>query len=935
MPLSWNEIRQNAVRFARDWAEESREEAEAKSFWDAFFAVFGLQRRLVATFEEPVRKLNGQYGYIDLFWPGVMLAEHKSGGKSLDKAESQAFRYIQDMGRERGFEELPRYVILSDFRRIALYDLEPDPQLDLPLFESRQYYKIEFPLKELPKRLHEFAFIAGYKQHRVTEEAPINIKAVEILGNLHDALAEGGYKGHDLERFLVRILFCLFAEDTGLFEPDTFKLYLANATRGDGSDLGIHLARLFEVLDTPREDRQKNLDELLAAFPYVNGALFRERLKFADFNRAMRDALVACTAFSWSKISPAVFGSLFQGVMDAKERRQVGGHYTSERDILKVINPLFLDGLRAEFERCGQSKNQLRQFQEKLGRLRFFDPACGCGNFLVITYRELRLLEIEVLKTIYDLDKPGAVFQELDVLGLSKLRMDVYHGIEIQEWPARIAEVAMWLMDHQMNMRLAEAFGQYFVRLPLKESAKIHVGNALRLDWKDVLPPDQCSYVLGNPPFIGKKEQDSEQKADMDMVWKGVAGSGVLDYVTAWYRRAAEYIQGTAVKVAFVSTNSISQGEQVSVLWGTLLSQYRIKIHFAHRTFPWESEARGKAHVHVVIIGFGLGDTPHKYIFDNDRGTRYSSVSSVKNISPYLIEGNDVLVYKRMHPLSSVPEMDFGSKAADFGHLVLSEEERSDLISKYPFTESWIRPFLGSEEFINGRIRFCLWLKNVSPSELRQCPVVLERMELCRSERAKSVDANTRRWSAFPSLFQADRQPDTDYLVVPKVSSERRLYVPLGFMSPYYITNPSILVVPNAKIYHFGVLSSYMHMAWMRQVCGRLESRYQYSNTIVYNNFPWPESPTDKQRGMVETLAQAVLDVRAKYPLSTLADLYDPLTMPPDLVKAHAALDRAVDQCYRPQPFTTDRQRVEFLFALYERLAAPLLPETKKTGRRK
>ncbi|MDX9794823.1 MAG: class I SAM-dependent DNA methyltransferase, partial [Kiritimatiellia bacterium] len=431
MPISWNEIRQNAIRFSREWSEEHREDAEAKSFWDEFFPVFGMRRRLLATFEEPVRKINGQYGYIDLFWRGKLLAEHKSRGLSLDKAESQAFSYIQDLAREHRNSDLPRYVILSDFDRIALYDLEPEEQLDLPLFEARHYSKTEFPLKELHKHIHEFAFIAGYQQHRVREEDPINIKAVEILGDLHDALAEGGYAGHDLERFLVRILFCLFADDTGLFEPDTFTLYMENRTAKDGSDLGLHLARLFEVLDTPPERRQKNLDELLAAFPYVNGELFKERLGFADFNRAMRDALMACTNFDWSRISPAIFGSLFQGVMDPKERRQTGGHYTSERDILKVINALFMDALRAEFEKARRSKAMLKQFHERLGKLRFFDPACGCGNFLVITYRELRLLEIEVLKALFG----GEVQLQLNVNELSRVDVDAYTGIEIQEWP--------------------------------------------------------------------------------------------------------------------------------------------------------------------------------------------------------------------------------------------------------------------------------------------------------------------------------------------------------------------------------------------------------------------------------------------------------------------------------------------------------------------
>lgn len=897
MPISWNEIRQNAIRFSREWSEEHREDAEAKSFWDEFFAVFGMRRRLLATFEEPVRKINGQYGYIDLFWRGVMLAEHKSRGKSLDKAESQAFSYIQDIAREQRHADLPRYVILSDFDRVALYDLEPDEQLDLPLFEARHYRKTEFPLKELHKHIQEFAFIAGYKQHRLREEDPINIKAVEILGDLHDALAEGGYAGHDLERFLVRILFCLFAEDTGLYEPETFTLYIENKTAKDGSDLGLHLARLFEVLDTPPERRQKNLDELLAAFPYVNGELFKERLGFADFSRAMRDALVACTNFNWSRISPAIFGSLFQGVMDPKERRQTGGHYTAERDILKVINALFMDDLRAEFEKARRSKAMLRQFHEKLGKLRFFDPACGCGNFLVITYRELRLLEIEVLKALFG----GEVQLQLNVNELSRVDVDAYTGIEIQEWPARIAEVAMWLMDHQMNMRLSEAFGQYFVRLPLRKSARIVLGNALRLDWRAILPPDQCSYVLGNPPFIGKHYQTAEQKADMAAVFGGFKNIGDLDYVTCWHYRAADYIQDTAIVVGFVSTNSITQGEQVPLIWGLLFGK-RVKIHFAHRTFQWQSEARGKAHVHVVIIGFATFDIPVKRLFDYDSGNGAATVSEVANISPYLTAGSDSFVTKRQSPLSPVPEMRCGNKPSDGGNLILTDEEKAALIAAEPGAAKFIRRFAGSEEFINGSTRWCLWLQDAEPNDLRDLPLVMERVDKVREFRKKSTAAPTRNAAQTPALFFYRSQPTTAYILIPEVSSERRKYIPMGIALPSLIVSNKCFIIPTADRYLFGVLLSTMHMAWMRQVGGRLKSDYSYSGSMVYNTFPWSEKPTAKQKAAVTAKAQAVLDARAKHPLSNLADLYDPLAMPEDLVKAHADLDRAVDACYRRRP---------------------------------
>lgn len=611
MPLSWNEIRHRAIAFSKEWTGVKSEQAEKQTFWNEFFDVFGIRRRVVASFEEPVKKISGDYGYIDLFWPGIVLIEHKSLGKDLGKAESQAFRYIQDLAREGREKEIPRYVIVSDFARIALHDLEPEDQRSLPLFENRRVATLEFSLGEFHKHIHEFAFIPGYKQHKFKEQDPINIEAVEIMGRLHDALEAGGYSGHQLERFLVRILFCLFADDTGIFERESFKLYLLNRTTEDGTDLGQGLARLFDVLNTPPEKRQKNLDETLAAFAYVNGELFAENLGFADFNREMRNALLACTAFDWSRISPAIFGSLFQAVMEPKERRQIGGHYTNERDILKVVRSLFLDDLRAEFGRAKTSRAELKRFHEKLASLHFLDPACGCGNFLVITYRELRLLEIEVLKLIHRADQP-----KLDIQELSLVDVDAFYGIEISEWPARIAEVAMWLMDHQMNILLSEAFGQYFVRLPLKKSPTIACNNALRLDWKTVLPPVRCDYVLGNPPFVGKKARSAEQQTDMDLIFGDVKGTGILDYVCCWYLRAAQYIQHTQIRVCFVSTNSITQGEQPGVLWPILFRGLGLKIHFAHRTFTWESEARGKAHVHVVIIGFGAFDTQDKQIYD-------------------------------------------------------------------------------------------------------------------------------------------------------------------------------------------------------------------------------------------------------------------------------------------------------------------------------
>jgi hypothetical protein len=670
----------------------------------------------------------------------------------------------------------------------------------------------------------------------------------------------------------------------------------------------------------------------------------------------MREALLECCGKDWDEISPAIFGSLFQSIMQPKERRQIGAHYTSERDILKVARSLFLDDLRAEFEARKKDKStgriaRLEEFHKKLCNLRFLDPACGCGNFLVITYRELRQLELETLQELYG----GAHGTErgtqkeltLDEINrLSAVDVHQFYGIEIEEWPARIAEVAMWLMDHQMNVKISEAFGQLYQRLPLKKSPHIHCANALRKDWREVLPPEQCSYILGNPPFVGKKEQNTAQKADMALVWGDEDGAGVLDFVTCWYVKAADYIKGTRIVVGLVSTNSISQGEQVGVFWRGLRKRNTLHIHFAHRSFAWMSEARGKAHVHVVIIGFAAFDVANKIIFEYPSSKAEPLRVTAKRINPYLADAADVLLFKRGKPISEVAEINYGSMANDrrkkdkgLGNLILDRENRALIIAETPEIGRFIRPFVGSEEFLNGTERWCLWLVDAPPALIRQSKIVQKRIEAVREARLESGRSETVKLAAQPALFGEIRQPKTNYLLLPKVSSEERTYMPLGFFTPDFIANGSSLIIPDADWFDFGVLSSVVHMAWMRYTGGRLESRYQYSSQIVYNNFPWPKQATEKQRAVVDVKAQAVLDARKPHlppqGMSTLADLYDPLSMPPELVKAHAELDRAVERCYRPEPFNSDRERVEFLFSLYEKLTAPLLPTTPKPkGRR-
>ena len=915
MPLSWNEIRSNAVAFSKEWAGESREHAEAKTFWDEFFRVFGLTRRHLASFEEPVKNLGGNYGFIDLFWKGMLLVEHKSRGNNLGKAHAQAMDYIQSLQREGRGDEVPRYVIVSDFARIALHNLEEGDS-------------VEFPLAEFYQNVNHFGFIPGYEQHKLEAEDPINIRAVQIMGDLHDALEAGGYSGHELERLLVRVLFCLFAEDTGIFERDAFKLYLKNHTDADGSNLGPMLAQFFQVLNKPKEMRQSNLLEELAELPYVNGDLFAESLRFAAFDRDMRNRLIACTGFQWSRISPAVFGALFQAVMEPRERRQIGAHYTSERDILKVIGPLFLDGLKSELDRARNDKAKLRKLHKQLASMRLLDPACGCGNFLVVSYRELRLLELEILRRLLKGQKLTAVGTVL------KLDVDQMYGIEIEEWPARIAEVAMWLMDHQMNQRFSEEFGEYFVRLPLRSSPHIHHGNALRTDWNELLPAADCTHVLGNPPFGGARYQTEEQRKEIDEVSGHVKNSGLLDYVTGWYFKAARYIQGTSIPVAFVSTNSISQGEQVGVLWGELLDRYGVTIHFAHRTFAWESEARGKAHVHVVIIGFGVKSARQRLLFDYESIRGEPMVEIVANIAPYLVEGPNIVITNRSRPLCQVPAIGIGNKPIDDGNYLFTDEEKEQFVRDEPASERLFKRWYGSREYINRSPRWCLWLGDCSPKVLRSMPLAMKRVEAVRKFRLNSKSAPTQKLAGHPTRFHVENMPVGDYLLVPKVSSERRRYIPMGFMDSSVLCSDLVFVLPDAALYHFGILCSTMHMAWVRHVAGRLKSDYRYSAKLVYNNYPWPQGGSDARGQAVEAAAQAVLDARDAFPEASLADLYDPLAMPAKLTKAHAKLDRAVDRCYRSQPFRNERNRVEYLFNLYQELTAPLLPTTKK-GRKK
>lgn len=919
--LSVNEIRTRLSAFATQWKTASRENADAKLFWARFYECFGIRPESATIYEKAVEKIDGGTGFIDSFIPGRLIVEHKSRGKSLDSAFDQATDYFLALPEA----ERPRYIITSDFARFRLYDLRSDKQS-------------ECALKDLPKRAGWFRFLLEGDAPEIVEESPINRRAAYTVSKLHEELLRAKFKGRDLEIFLTRLLFCLFADDTGIFGSDSQFRRMVEATRADGQDTGARLAQLFDVLDTPDADRASTLDEELAAFAYVNGSLFSERTRIPSFNAEMRALLVECAELNWSGISPAIFGAMFQGVLEAHtpdesrqaSRRELGAHYTSERNILRVVEPLFLDDLHAELEAARHSKPKLRALYDKLPALNFLDPACGCGNFLVIGYRELRRLENEVIAELFDFDRGRGL---LDVSTLCRVRVSQFHGIEIDQAASHIARVALWITDHQMNLEAAERFGNTRPTVPLIDTPHIHCTNALRAGWADLLPPERCSYVMGNPPFVGKKERNAEQKADMDALFAKSKGSGVLDYVAAWYIKALDYIrQNPAIDVAFVSTNSITQGEQVAALWPPLL-QAGVRIRFAHRTFKWSNEGKGNAAVHCVIIGFGLRKPSRCVVYDYSENVRGGGHRmGVSRLNPYLVDAADILVGSRQFPISDVPEIRYGSFALDGGYYTLSADERSAAIASDSRCADLIRPFIGGEELLNGGDRYCLWLKNASPALVRSIPFIVDRVDQVMRWRKSREREATKKLADTPMLFAEIRQPEGSYIAIPTVSSERRAFLPVAMLDASVIASNQVYLVPSGALYHFAILNSTMHNAWMRAVSGRLESRYRYSASIVYNNFPWPE-PNDAQRQAIEAAARSILETRAEFPDATLADLYDPRSMPPQLHKAHQANDKAVDAAYGYKGDRADAPRVAFLFERYQKLSSLLPTRDNEKGK--
>ena len=919
--ITINDVRRRLQAFAKEHENDSDEKQHAQQFWRDFYACFGLSKSSASMFEARVAKVNGKRGYIDSFIPSLLLVEQKSLNRDLGDAYKQALEYALAISDE---QEKPRYIVTCDFQTFNLYDLHGT---------SKEAFVCK--LNELHTNADRFMFLADKKLETIVEETPINRKAAYEISRLHEKLLEDNFVGKDLEIFLTRLLFCLFADDTGIFGEDgQFTKYLLT-TREDGSDTGSALATLFQVLNTAHDKRQTSLDERLQAFEYVNGSLFAERTEIPFFNYDLRKILIDCAILDWSDISPAIFGAMFQAVLednatdnrDRKEtRRELGAHYTSERNILKVIQPLFLDGLWQEYEAVKNNKTKLTALYDKLSTLTFFDTACGCGNFLVVAYRELRKLENDIIEQLFFKSGAGGL---LDVATLCRVNVGQFYGIEIDEAAAHIARVAMYITDHQLNLLAASKFGATRATVPLISTPHIHCGNALRTDWNDVLAADKCTYVFGNPPFIGKQFQTTTQKEDLELITIGMKNAKLLDYVAGWYIKGLEYIKGTNVEVAFVSTNSITQGEQVAVLWSWLLCKGAI-INFAYRTFKWSNEGKGIAGVHCVIIGFALHDRKQKYIYDSNVDDVV--VNIVNQINPYLANAPTVIIDNRKEQISNLPNINYGSFALDDGNYTLTEDEKNDLINCYPIQSTVIKEFIGAREFLHNEKRYAIWLKGVKPDVINNMPDVLARIKKVRDWRLASSRKNTLELASTPAIFAEIRQPDTDYLALPTVSSELRDYLPIAMLNKNVIASNQLYVIPNANIKLFSILCSKMHNAWMRAVCGRLESRYRYSSSVVYNNFVFPSTVTEEINELLDITGTAIFEARNLYPNSSLANLYNPITMPVELVKAHEANNKAVDKAYGYKGADDDASRVAFLFKLYEQTTS-LLPSQpiKKT----
>ncbi|WP_017212375.1 class I SAM-dependent DNA methyltransferase [Clostridium beijerinckii] len=901
MSISFNEMKEKAIQFAREWKLESNEKAEAQSFWNDFFQVFGISRRRVAAFEKFVATENGN-GFIDLFWKGKLIVEHKSKGKNLDTAYSQALKYFSGLKEN----DLPKYIIVSDFENFKLYDLD----------ESKEY---EFKLNELYTKLHLFNFISDYDSINIKEEDPVNIDAGTEIGKLHDALMNNGYTGHNLGVLLVRLLFCFFADDTEIWTKGAFEYYIVNNTKEDGSDLGAQLNSIFDILNTDNEFRQKNINPNLDKLVYINGGLFRDRLPTAFFDSSTRKILIDCCRLNWSSISPVVFGSIFQNSMDKEKRQSLGAHYTAEKDIFKVLNPLFLDDLYERLEKSGSDQNLLKRLLIDISQIKILDPACGCGDFLVLAYRELRRLQLEIIKKINSI-KGFVQLQDINVIGLLNiLDVDSMYGFEIDELSSLIAKVALWMSDHQMNMELSKELGRYYARIPLKKAANIFNTNALQIDWKDCVKPDYISYIVGNPPFISKQDRNKEQEKDMNLVFEKIKKHGVLDYVSAWYKKAADYIEDTNIEVAFVSTNSIIQGEQIEPLWSYLFNR-NIVINFAHRSFKWKNGLSYNAAVFVVIICFSKKPRSKKYIYDYTEVLSEPLRIKAKNINCYLVDGENLIVKGTLNRLDveSTPYAAMGNMPNDNKSLILTKEEKDCFNQAYPeYGEKVIRRLISAKEMINGKFRWCLWINDENTHLINKIEFIRKRVTNVKKYREASSREATRKLSEIPYAFGEIRQPNRNYICIPRHSSERRKYIPITLFSEVDIVHDSCIAIHSNELYVMGILMSSMHMAWVKRIGGRIKGDYRYSVQLCYNTFPFCKL-TNKNKGDIREVVTKILSIRDENKDRTLSELYDPISMPKKLLKAHKELDKLIEKLYSSKVLDNDDKRVGVLLECYK-----------------
>jgi hypothetical protein len=899
----------NARDFATKYASAESEKQLAQSFWrDFFLSVVGVSDLLVAgiEFEFPIRSNKGTIQFIDCLWSGVVLIEHKSAGKNLDEAEKQARDYLESLSPHLR----PPSIIVSDFKKIRV----------IQILRGTSY---EFALADLPDNLDRIRAVIAFDGASAAEpRVEADKKAVKLMGDLFKEFDKAGYGGHELSVFLIRILFLNFGDDTRMwkFTPEgLFGSYVKN-TFPDGSGLGGRLQELFQILNTPVEKRPATLSPALADFPYVNGGLFAENLPIFSFTAPMREALIATTKYDWSNISPAIFGAMFQTVKDKQARRESGEFYTSEKAIMRVISPLFLDDLTEKLQKAWESAPALQRLWAEIGKLNFLDPASGSGNFLLVAYKKLRELELKLLARLRELEGKDTQLALDGSIGL-QVHLGQFHAIEYDEWSSQIAFVAMFLADHQANKQMEEILGSSPNRFPLTESAVVRQGNALQISWDTVCPMDENTIIMGNPPFNGNSMLTREQRTDTTAVWGGMKGSGLLDYVANWFLLASQWSSGRGVRAAFVATNSITQGEQPALIWEKLF-QLGIGIDFAYRSFWWDNGAA----VHCVIIGFSNSPKPKKrplWSFPDIKGEPQLSLAS--NINPYLVDGNDVLVKSRSKPLQpSTQKMVYGSKPTDDGFLSnISPKEAEEIQSNDPIASKYLRRLVGARELIHSEQRWCLWLVGAEPSDIRRSPELSRRVSAVREFRLRSRDKMTLADAEKPTEFQKIRQPSTDYIAVPLHTSEDRDYVPLALLPADVIANNAISLIPDGSLRTFGTLMSRVFNVWNQTVSGRLESRTRISGTITYNNFPFPETTGEQDRA-IEEASKKVLDARDEYPNSSLADLYDPTAMPADLRKAHQQLDKSVLSAYGLKASATDEEILAELFKRYEELAREL-----------